>query len=238
MKQDGRTYHLETVSGAIGAYTQTVLIVGGMVWAIYEITKGNNTLLRVFVLVGCGLLSVMFVIPMWWNWMRRMQSETKRQSDEAQVTSPRTLALKLEIEHEEAKRRTVEAIARLTPDQIEVAREMALTPAIEIHTGAQVVWKLDGLAVPVWFALDWWREYQKADDGTLPGQSSFAGYSERDQYREWVKALTAELVRMGAVRTAGGPYPPRWVLSDERSRIETLKRSGLFLALTAAGWEG
>ena len=85
MKQDGRTYHLETVSGAIGAYTQTVLIVGGMDTAIYEITKGNNTLLRVFVLVGCGLLSVMFVIPMWWNWMRRMRAETKRQSGEAQT---------------------------------------------------------------------------------------------------------------------------------------------------------
>lgn len=235
--QDGRTYHLDTVSGAVGAYLQTLLIAGGLGWSLYEILKGEITIFKWLVLSGCGLLMMLFVLPMWWNWVRRMKAETVRQDHEAKATSPRIVGLKLEIDYEEAKRHTIDAINRLDKDQLEVVKDMGLAPAIEIHTGARVVWKLDGLSVPVWFALDWWREYQKRDDDTLPGQSAFAGYENRDQYRTWVQALTAELVRMGVVRAAGGPYPPRWVVSDERARIEVLKRSGIFLALTAAGWE-
>lgn len=221
----------------MNAYLQTLLIAGGLGWAVYELIKGQSTLFKWLIFGGCGLLFGMFVLPMWGAWVKRMQAETERVKNEAKAASPRSLALQLEIEYEEAKRRTIDALSRLSPEQTEAARELSLVPAIEIHTGAQVIWKLDGMAVPVWFALDWWREYQKRGDGTLPGQSSFAGYENRDQYRDWVKALTTELVRLGAVRAAGGPYPPRWVVSDERARIEMLKRTGLFLALTAAGWE-
>lgn len=217
---DARSFHTDTASGVIGAWMTTIIPVVVVMVGIYFIEE-SPLLSGALVVVG-GAVCVMFVLPMWASWLIRLYYRSRREQHES---TKQIVAMNKEIELEYARRATSEALTRVSPESARLAREWMLAPPIRILE-TSVVWEVDGVSIPVTFAVEWYDKWQqRGGDRELPADRDWVSPDDvyRDLKRSYNRAIRRALTKRGLVRDVsggtGGPFPSRFLTNDTDSAL-------------------
>lgn len=234
-----RTYELSTIPGAASAAVQTIVPLAGVLVTAFRILDGDVQWWTPLIFLIASILLLAVVLPAWANTVWRMLNERRAEEAEIAATTPQVVATRVAIQHEQERRLTITELSRLDQDQISYARQAGLSSSIDIYTATRVLWKPAGeTGIPVYFAIEWWRKAQ-ADDHNLPAQRDWSAEVDattREQYRLYIQAINHALLRLGAVRDSGGPFPVRWIHTSQQARSQALGQIGFWTALAVAEW--
>ena len=229
-----RTYDMTTIAGTTVAIVQLGAPLLGLVYSGIRIADNIASAFDYALIVGCVLILIVISVPMWFNWIMKMSNDRREETIRANAISAKTIETELLIDLENAKMETVKAIRMLSNLQVEYALTLHELPLFSID-GKRVSWNLEGVAIPVSFAVEWWEAKAKREQNNtdqLPAQSDWNHLNgiRREQAREHNKAITTALVKMGMVSSASSKYPPRWVTYDQHARNKALDDIGFFIA--------
>ena len=236
------TFNLETARGRTGAGLETVIpvvILGVCIWQ-WIITENY---IYGFGIAVSGLWLLLVTGAAWLHTLELQRIERNKLERESLTITPEIM---LERERNIGKKRNIELLSeidRLKDNHLSFAKQLITdTDLFQIH-GQRVTWHLGGVAIPVTFAAEWlekWNEKRSKVAGThsidygvdLPAINAWNHESNevRAMYREYVRAINSALVNAGCAQAPGGNRPARWIIADERARLDALDTIGLLIA--------
>jgi len=181
---------------------------------------------------GVGLGLFLIIVPVL-NWYQDAMVRRLKKRREAMATTKESLVIDRKIYLERERQSTISRISSLESPQLQYAiRQAEALDIIEIE-GGRVSWRINGMRIPVHFAVTWWEAYQQRGGDQLPADSDFSP-PDRDIKREWNKTIITALAKLGVARPAESRYPGRWLVRGEEQRTKALERIGFWMALGIA----